>query len=118
MGTETGLSAPISFDSIKAQALSTKVCDAIRPEDDVIRASLAAAVRFIVDLETREKLAKSHTTPTSHHDFRLDPPAPGGYKGIRQVYSDPDAWADASIVSADEHGYNNNIDTWYSVRRV
>ncbi|KAL8692150.1 MAG: hypothetical protein Q9218_002769 [Villophora microphyllina] len=117
-GTETDLSAPISFDSIRAQSFPIQVCDAIGPENDVIRVSLATAVRFIVDLETREKLAKLHTTITSHHDFCLDPPAPEGYEGNLQVCSSPDAWADASIVSADEHGYDNNIDTWYSVRRV
>ncbi|KAL9576293.1 MAG: hypothetical protein Q9212_007224 [Teloschistes hypoglaucus] len=110
-GIEADLSAPMSFDSIKAQSFPIKLCDAIGPEDDVIRVSLATAVRFIVDLETREKLAKSHTTITSHHDFCLDPPGPEGYRDDRQVCSHPDAWADASVISADEHGYDNDIDT-------
>ncbi|KAL8705316.1 MAG: hypothetical protein Q9201_001562 [Fulgogasparrea decipioides] len=117
-GTEADLSAPISFDSIKAQSFPIGVSNAIGPDDDVIRVSLTTAVRFITDLETREKLANPHTMTTTHHDYCLDPPAPKGYEGDRQICSSPDAWADATIAAADRHGYDNNLATWYSIRRV
>ncbi|KAL8721508.1 MAG: hypothetical protein Q9181_007691, partial [Wetmoreana brouardii] len=84
-GTEADLSAPISFDSIKAQSLPIGVSNAIVPDVDVIRVSLATAMRFITDLERREKLANAHTMTTNHHDYYLDPPAPQGYEGDRQI---------------------------------
>ena len=57
-GDDSGLSAPVTFDSIRAQSLPTEREDGMIYGDlQVIRVPLSTAVRFIIDLEQREEAA-------------------------------------------------------------
>ena len=57
-GVEAGLSAPISFESLQIESLPLERPDVDgEPNINVIRTSLATAVRFIIGLEHREKFA-------------------------------------------------------------
>jgi len=115
-GAEEGLSVPISFESLKSQSLPLKRSDVITQDVDVVRVSLAAAVQFIVSLEVREGLAilKTKALDTSLYPY---PPSKGFEENDRVCYS-PKAWADALMVVAERHGYNNIPETRESVRRV
>jgi hypothetical protein len=118
-GAEEGLSVPISFESLKSQSLPLKRSDVIAQDIDVVRVSLATAVQFIVSLEVREKLAIPETKDESPLDTSLCPyPPPKGFEENDQVCYSPEAWADALMVAAERHGYNNIPETWESVRRV
>lgn len=55
---EDGLSAPVSFDTIKSQSLPLARSDVHTKENEnMIRVSLRTAVRFILDLQRREEMA-------------------------------------------------------------
>lgn len=117
-GAEEGLSAPISFDSLRSHSLPLQRCDAMMPNVDVVRVSIAVAVKFIASLEAREELAFSKSKNEFFLDNRLNPSTPKGFEGNRQVCCNPEAWADAHIVSAEKHGYDNDFETRWSIRRV
>ena len=118
-GAEEGLSAPISLESLRPLSLPFERSDAITQDVDVIRVSLAVAVQFIVSLEVREELA----IPKSKDELPLDtslcpyPPRKGFEENDQACYS-PEAWADALIVAAEKDGYDNNPETWESIRQV
>jgi hypothetical protein len=118
-GAEEGLSVPISFESLKSQSLPLKRSDVIAQDVDVVRVSLATAVQFMVSLEIKEKLAIPETKDEFPLDTSLCPyPPPKGFEENDQVCYSPEAWADALMVAAERHGYNNIPETWESVRRV
>lgn len=108
--------APIPFDSLKPQALPLERFDIIGQDVDVVRVSLAAAVQFIISLEVREDLANPKDEISL--DSTLFPYSPKGFEENRQVCRSPDVWADAIMVAAEKHGYDNVIQTWDSIRRV
>lgn len=57
-GDDSRLSAPVTFDSIRAQSLPIERRDAtIYGDGQVIRVPLSTAVRFIIELEKREEAA-------------------------------------------------------------
>ena len=57
-GDDSGLSAPVTFESIRAHSLPIGRKDAASYGDgQVIRLSLLTAIRFIIDLEQREEAA-------------------------------------------------------------
>jgi hypothetical protein len=116
-GAEQGLSAPISFESLRSHSLPVQRCD-VMPDIDVVRVSLAVAVKFIADLEAREEVAFSQSKNEPFLDKSLHPSSPKGFEGNRQVCCSPEAWADALIVAAEKHGYDNIYQTHQSIRRV
>jgi hypothetical protein len=117
-GVEEGLSAPISFKSLKSQSLPLERSDVINQDIDIVRVSLAAAVQFIVSLEVRENLASPKTKNELPLDTSLCPYPPKGFEENDQVCHSPKAWADALMVAAEKHGYDNIPETWESIRRV
>jgi hypothetical protein len=118
-GAEEALSAPISLESLKSQSLPFERSDVITQDVDVIRVSLAVAVQFIVSLEVREELAIPKSKDELPLDTSLCPyPPPKGFEENGQVCNSPEAWADALIVAAEKHGYDNIPETWESIRRV
>jgi len=56
-GAEDGLSAPTSFESLRSQPLLLDRSGIIAQDIDIVKVSLATAVRFFIDLEIREDLA-------------------------------------------------------------
>lgn len=62
-GDDSGLSAPVTFNSLRAQSLPLvrTDCTASDNDIDVIRVFLALAIRFVADLERREEAAFSET---------------------------------------------------------
>ena len=115
-GLEEGLSAPISFESLKSQSLSLKRPDVTMQGLDVIRVSLASAVHFIVNLEMRENHADPKSMDEDTLDKSLDTYPPKGYD--IQVSHSPETWVDAVMAAAEEHGYDNVLATWISIRRI
>ncbi|KAL8704952.1 MAG: hypothetical protein Q9201_001898 [Fulgogasparrea decipioides] len=117
-GVEEDLSAPISFESLRAQSLPVGTPNTIPPDVDVVRIPLAVAVQFVVDLEKRESLAYPKTRTETSHDSYLDPLPPKGCKGNREVRKSPELWVDATLAAAEKYGYDNVPQTWESIRRV
>lgn len=60
-GDDEQLSAPISFESLKDQSLPLDRSDATGQEDNIIRLTLATAVKFITTVEEREASANPVT---------------------------------------------------------
>lgn len=117
-GVEDGLSAPISFESLRSQSLPLDRSDIITQDIDVVRVSLATAVRFVIDLEIREALAgwKNEEPP---RDSRLGPfGGPKGFEYDKDIRRSPETWADAYLAAAEVNGYDNDSATWESIRRV
>ncbi|KAI9738859.1 MAG: hypothetical protein M1834_008366 [Cirrosporium novae-zelandiae] len=92
--------------------------DVIKKYMDIVRVSLAAAVRFIVSLEVREDLTSPKTENKPLLDTSLCPGAPKGFEKNYQVRNNPETWVDANMTAAEEHGYDNILDTWASIRRA
>ena len=115
-GLEEGLSAPISFESLKSHSLSLNRPDATMQGLDVIRVSLASAVHFIVNLEMRENDADPKSKDEDTLDNSLDIYPPKGYD--IQVSHSPETWIDAVMAAAEEHGYDKILATSISIRRI
>ena len=117
-GSEAGLSARISFDSLRTKSLLLDRSDMdSQPSIDVVRTFLTTAVRFILDLEKREMIARGESVEDYGSDPSIDPRSP-----IRAVDEsarhDPETWADALIEGAEKYGYDNDPITKTSIRRV
>lgn len=118
-GLEEGLSAPISFESLQAQSLPLGRPDAASQGLEIIRVSLASAVRFIVDLEMRENDEYLKSRCESTLDKSLDIcGTPRGYKDDRQVCHNSDTWVEAVMAAGEKYGYDDNFDTWRIIRRI
>jgi hypothetical protein len=127
-GTETALREPISFDSLKPQSLPLECTDIMPDSIDVIRVSIATAIRFVVQLEQKENPALSRAN--NDLDHRLTPVRPrlfGDPKtnlpsevilGSPGANRSPESWANIAMAGAEEYGYDSVIETWYSIRRV
>ncbi|KAL9099972.1 MAG: hypothetical protein Q9163_004598 [Psora crenata] len=117
-GLEASLSAPISFDSLRAESLPLDRSDVDgHPMIDIVRTSLTTAVRFVLDLERREAIA----SPESVQDGALDPslnPGPHLRAVDGRAGRDPKTWADSLIEAAEKHGYDDDHTTRVSIRRV
>ena len=76
-GLEASLSAPISFDSLRAQSLPLDRSEVDgEPTIHIVRTSLTTAVRFILDLENREIIAHPENVQDCTLDHGIDPPPP------------------------------------------
>lgn len=117
-GLEAGLSARISFASLRAESLPLDRSDVDgQPVIDIVRTSLTTAVRFVLDLEKRERMAHPESAQDCARDPCIDPESP-----IRAVDGSarrkPETWADALIEAAEKHGYDDDPYTRASIRRV
>ncbi|KAI4194837.1 MAG: hypothetical protein LQ350_007550 [Teloschistes chrysophthalmus] len=117
-GVEASLSAPITFAGLEVQSLPEGKGLADEPDSDVIRVSLATAVRFIFDLEQRGNLAHPKIHDATQHDPYLDPRPPEGFADNHQIRHDPETWANANLEAAQKHGLENVQEVWESVHRV
>ena len=102
-GDENGLSAPITFDTIRSQSLPLARTD-VTDKTDIIRVSLRTAVRFIADLERREEEAFPHLGWRS-----IDPIS--NNKSLKPTRAD--RWVDEVMHQAEEMGANNVSELTY-----
>lgn len=118
-GLEENLSAPISFESLKAQSFPLERPDAATQGLDIIRVSLASAVHFIVGLEMRENddYLKSRDESTLDKSLGMSR-APRGYEDDSQVCNSPKTWVDAVMAAAEKHGYDDDLNTRSTIRRI
>ena len=104
---ESGLSEPISFESVRHTALPLA-----RPDlnshggIEAIRVTLAAAVRFVVDLQRREELAFPESAPSSAVEPALCP-LPRHSKMLPASTTNVDEWVDKLMEIADDEGVDN-----------
>ena len=120
-GVEEGLSAPISFDSLRSSRLPLQRYDDITmPNVGVVRVTLAVAIEFIAGLEAREELAFPKLKNELSQDKWLNPSPPTESEGgdHEVCRCSPEAWADAHIEAAEKHGYDSIYETRQSIRRV
>jgi hypothetical protein len=113
---EEGLSAPISFEGLKQQSLPLERPDTITEDIDVVRVPLATAVQFIIGLEVREDLASPNTKREVPLEVGLCPSL--DCTEDKQARESPETWADAHMIAAEKHGYDNDLFTWEFIRRV
>ncbi|KAG8530250.1 uncharacterized protein KY384_004751 [Bacidia gigantensis] len=110
-GVETGLSAPISFQSLIPQSLFLDRSDIKENDAGVIRVPLCTAIQFIVALEKREHLAAGANS-------RYYPPFEPELCPSRPVVN-AEVWADSHLFAAEKHGWNvAYTDSWEAIRRV
>lgn len=110
---ESHLSAPISFESIKADCLPHNRIDVAGSNIDSVRVSLAVAVEFIAELQRREEAAFPHRSGIDGHI------CPAGVKGGALGHClSADSWANELIQEAEVKGYDNVCLTWGSIRRL
>ena len=102
-GDETGLSAPISFESLNSQSLPLLKAD-IADHVDTIRVSLRTAKRFIADLQRKEedafpalRLGATDQSIGSSTDISFGPISAG-------------KWVDDIMHRAEEEGANNVLE--------
>lgn len=103
-GNDSHLESPINFGSLKESCLPIARTDV--PSDlseDVIRVSLATAVKFLSDLEQRED-----------PDFMY----PEQSKALLEQASWADSHVEKCMKKADELGIDNVYHTWWAVRRA
>lgn len=108
-GLDQHLSTPVSLESLKSRSypLERPEFDAQYP--DVVRVSLADAVKFIVDLEIQENPTVINLSVL---ETRLCPVVGG------VLCLSPEQYSDLLIAEAEQHGYDQVRQTWLSVRRV
>ncbi len=119
-GVEEGLSAPISFQSLKWKSLSLDRIDVNQKYVDVVRVPLTIAVQFIVGLQEREKRANPKMTDKPPLQRGLCPRNlfPKGFDGNQEMHYSAEAWANAHIAAAEKYGFDNDFETFRSIRRV
>ena len=103
-GNETGLSKPISFESVRDLALPLARPDIETHSDiDAIRVPLATAVKFIVNLQRREEIAFPESAPSTAVDRGLYPLSDTA-EPYQDRTTDVDIWVDRELKLADEKG--------------
>ena len=117
-GSTESLSAPISLDTLGSQELPLDRPDTMINESDIIRVPLAAAIRFLVELENREAHAQPGIMTRPPFDWSLGPRLPQGYEGNKRVRCDPDTWSEAVMEAAERLRVEEVLDASHSVTRV
>ena len=115
-GDISGLSAPISFESIRAPTLPLARDDIITDSPiSAVRVSLAVAVQFIADLERRERAAFPDFRDHLFVDTSLCPSKIGDplFRALTA-----DEWADTIMQDAEKKGIDGVHETAEAVRRV
>lgn len=116
-GDEEGLSAPIRLSKLGAEPFRPQRSDVTSQELEVVRVSLAAAVRFIVDLERQEGYECSKPLEElASVDATLCKYTPKGFP--RESKSTSTSWAHALLSKAEEIGIDKEPYTDLSIRRV
>ncbi len=115
-GEESHLSAPISFESIKADCLALARTDVAGNNIDSVRVSLAIAVEFIANLQRREEAAFPNSRDRSAIDRGLCPA--GEKQGVPDQCPSADSWANEVMQKAEEKEYDNVFLAWDAIRRV
>lgn len=117
-GAKTGLSAPISFESLRSNSFPLRRPDVVGSDIDVVRVSITVAVKFIASLEQREELAFLELKKEPFSDEELHPSAPEGFDENYQIRRNAETWADAVIAAAETQGYDKIPEAQESIRRV
>ena len=115
-GDESHLSAPIDFQSIKAECLPLNKADVTDENLDFVRVSLATAVDFVAKLQWREDAAFSDSRGSLAVDGSLCPTGVRG--GAPKHHLSATTWASELIQEAEIKGYDNVCDTWSAIRRL
>ncbi|KAL8942887.1 MAG: hypothetical protein Q9211_001189 [Gyalolechia sp. 1 TL-2023] len=107
-GDDHGLSAPISFDTIKSESLplgQKVMSEALKP-CDIIRVPLIIAIQFVLDLQQREAVANSYMTGKA-----TDGPAKLDNDDASLDAADRDAaeWAD-NVIRHATHSIGNEVE--------
>ncbi|MCJ1268446.1 hypothetical protein MMC22_008334 [Lobaria immixta] len=114
-GDDSNLSAPINFESIRAQSLPLARNDIpVNPKIDAVRVSLATAVRFIADLQQREEMAFPNLRDYSVIDQSISPCTQNFGGGNLNA----DAYAGMVMQRVEENGINNVSEAYDAVVRV
>ena len=127
-GVEDGMSAPISLESLRDEAVTFQPSAVKGERLDLIRVPLATAVQFITNLQVREERLRCNPSDevlakippflppelrsrilefAIPRDLDICPSPPKGFLK-KSVSNSPEAWADANILSAEEHEYETN----------
>lgn len=115
-GDESHLSAPISFEKIRAESLPLDRSEiTLNDGIDAIRVSLATAVQFIADLQKREEAAFPIERDLLLVDKSL---CPSPMEHPRHGAFSADAYADNIMQQAEEKGIDNVSATWTAVRSI
>ena len=117
-GDDSGLSEPISFESVRHAALPLARPD-LNSHDEIeaIRVTIATAVRFIVDLQRREELAFPKSAFKSAVDSALRPLSRHP-KMSRANTNNVDEWVDRLMEIADDEGVDNVTEVRTAVSTV
>ncbi|RFU33892.1 hypothetical protein B7463_g2428, partial [Scytalidium lignicola] len=104
-GDDSHLDTPVNFDTLRIsdQVLPLGIDDTSFGTDNIVRVSVADAVRFVANLEQSYGATSSQF---SQARYRLK----------EEQYAK--AWAEEKLSMADEKGIDNVSATWQSVRRV
>ena len=106
-GNETGLSEPISFESIRELALPLARPDVETNKNiDAIRVPLATAIQFIVNLQRREEAAFPDSGPSTAVEESLCPSTDHTERFAARI-TNVDDWVDRVMELADEKGIDN-----------
>lgn len=115
-GDESHLSAPLSFEKIRAESLPLDRSEITSNDGiDAIRVSLATAVKFIADLQKREEAAFPVERDLLLADKSL---CPSPTEQPRHKAFSADAYADNIMQQAEEKGIDKVSATWTAVRRI
>ena len=124
-GDTSGLSAPISFESVEAECLPLGYNE-LQVDGDIslVRVSVATAVKFIADLERREEAAYPDTRdhplekwlcPKRYYTYI---PRSHSRTDFDYAYLSEDEFVEAAMQSADENGIDAVRYTFQAVRRI
>lgn len=114
-GDDSNISAPINFESIRAQSLPLARNDIpVNPEIDAVRVSLATAVRFIADLQRREEMAFPNSRDYSVIDQSISPSTQNFGGGNLNA----DEYAGMVMQRVEENGIKNVWEAYHAVVRV
>ena len=100
-GDDTGLSGPLSFETVRSQSLPLAKAD-MADHVDIIRVSLGTAVRFIADLQRKEEDAFPDLKPIAT-DRSIGPKTDNISFGLISA----DEWVYEMMQKAEEEGANN-----------
>ena len=109
-GDDSGLSAPISFESIKAQTVPLARSDVPSISSiNMVRVPTTTAVQFVADLERREEAA----FPDSRHHSAMDSSLSPRKDGDAETFAfSADMWVDKIMQEAEEKGIDGVFETW------
>lgn len=114
-GDDSNISAPINFESIRAQSLLLARNDIpANPEIDAVRVSFATAVRFIADLQRREEMASPNLSDYSVIDQSISPSTQNFGGGNLNAHE----YAGMVMQRVEESGINNVWEAYHAVVRV